>query len=79
MVFLLYLNLSQNDWQTAKLPALIVYILLGVIALRQASTKEFWAAASAAGLLTFSDIIRQALTKFAMSWVSLLTKTAAIA
>lgn len=52
-----------NGWLTAKVLALIVYILLGGIALRLGPTQAIRAAAWVAALATFSYIVSVALTR----------------
>ena len=46
-----------NDWLTAKVLALIAYILLGGIALRRGPTRAIRAAAWVAALATFGYIV----------------------
>lgn len=52
-----------NDWLTAKVLALIAYILLGGIALRRGPTRAIRAAAWVAALATFGYIVSVALTR----------------
>lgn len=52
-----------NGWLTAKVLALIVYILLGGIALRRGPTRAIRAAAWVAALATFGYIVSVALTR----------------
>ena len=51
-----------NGWLTAKVLALIAYIILGSIALKRGSTKAIRALAWVAALATFGYIISVALT-----------------
>ena len=50
-------------WLTAKLVALVAYILLGTIALKRGSTKAIRTAAFVAALATFGYIVAVAVTK----------------
>ena len=50
-------------WLTAKVLALILYIVLGTIALKRGKTRTVRAAAVAGALLTFLYIVRTALTR----------------
>lgn len=50
-------------WLTAKVVALIAYILLGTVALKRGRTKAIRATAFAAALATFGYIVAVALTK----------------
>lgn len=51
-----------NDWLTAKVLALIAYIILGSIALKRGSTRPIRATAWVAALATFGYIVSVALT-----------------
>lgn len=51
-----------NSWLTAKVLALIVYILLGHIALKRGSTRTIRAVAGSAALAGFGYIVSVALT-----------------
>ncbi|HZF80761.1 MAG TPA: SirB2 family protein [Rubrivivax sp.] len=63
LVWLLRLNPASAPWLLAKLLALVVYIGLGVIALRPGQGKPLRAGAWAAALLTFGYIVSVAVTK----------------
>ena len=52
-----------HGWLTAKVIALIAYILLGAVALRRGRTKAARATAFAAALLTAAYIVTVALTR----------------
>lgn len=51
------------DWLAAKIVALLVYIVLGSIAIRRGPTMPVRAAAGVAALLTFGYIVSVALAK----------------
>lgn len=53
---------AQN-WLTAKLLALVAYILLGTIALKRGKTKTVRTAAFVAALAVFAYIIKVAITR----------------
>lgn len=61
----------QVDWLTAKLLALVLYIVVGTIALKRGKTKAIRATAFASALLIFAYIIGVAVTKNVWSWLSL--------
>ena len=63
LVWLLRLNPASAPWLLAKVLALVVYIGLGVIALRPGQGKPLRAGAWAAALLTFGYIVSVAVTK----------------
>lgn len=52
-----------HGWITAKLVALVVYIVLGIVALKRARTKAVRGAAFLAGLAVFAYIVQTAYTK----------------
>lgn len=52
-----------QNWLTVKLFALIVYILLGTMALKRGKTKTARAAAFVAALAVFAYIVKVALTR----------------
>ena len=59
-----------HAWLTAKVVGLIVYIILGMIALRWARTKRVRAIAWCAALLTFAGIVTVALNRHAVDSVT---------
>lgn len=54
---------GQMPWLTAKIVALVAYILLGSVALKYGRTKTVRAAAYAGALATFGYIVAVAITK----------------
>lgn len=52
-----------QNWLTAKVLALIAYILLGTIAIKRGKTKSARTAAFVAALLAFGYIVKVALTR----------------
>lgn len=52
-----------QDWLTAKVIALLVYIGLGTVALKRGRTRGVRAAAFVAALLVFAYIVKVALTR----------------
>lgn len=52
-----------HDWLTAKVLALIAYIVLGAVGLRYGRTRRVRTAAWVAALLTFGYIVAVALTR----------------
>jgi len=55
-------------WLTAKLAALVAYILIGTVALRRGRTKPVRAVAWVAAQLVFLYIVAVALTRTALPW-----------
>jgi len=52
-----------HPWLATKIGALVVYIVLGSIALKRGRTRAIRAAASAAALATYAYIVGVALTR----------------
>jgi uncharacterized membrane protein SirB2 len=61
---------GQMPWLTAKLCALVAYILLGAAALKYGRTKSIRAAAYVAALVTFGYIVAVAVTKNPLFFLS---------
>lgn len=57
-----------HGWITAKIGALLAYIVLGTIALRRGKTKRVRAGAFAAALASVAYIVAVALTRDATPW-----------
>lgn len=66
MLVLMRLNPLLLDWLTAKLVALLVYIGLGMVALRYGPSKPIRMAAWLAAVATFVYIVAVAYTKQAL-------------
>jgi uncharacterized membrane protein SirB2 len=60
------------DWLTAKATALLVYIVLGSVALRRGRTKRIRATAAVGASAAFAYIVAVALTRRPWPFVSLL-------
>ncbi|MFZ6757702.1 SirB2 family protein [Undibacterium sp. Ji50W] len=58
----------RQDWLTAKLLALILYIVLGTIALKRGKTPAIRAVALVAALSVFVYIVSVALTRQVFPW-----------
>ncbi|MFZ6767923.1 SirB2 family protein [Undibacterium sp. Di26W] len=58
----------RQDWLTAKLLALILYIVLGTVALKRGKTPAIRAVALVAALLVFAYIVSVALTRQVFPW-----------
>ncbi len=63
---LLQISPLVHGWLMAKIIGLIVYIVLGTIALKRGKTKQVRATALVLALLTFGYIVKVALTKSAI-------------
>jgi uncharacterized membrane protein SirB2 len=68
MVVNLQLSVLQNDWLLAKFAGLLVYIVLGAIALRRGRTLKIRVVAFAGALLAFTYIVSTAITKSPTPW-----------
>ena len=63
LVYLLGLSIVENNWLLVKIAALIVYILLGSVALKRGKTKKIRILAFTFAVITFYYMISVALTK----------------
>lgn len=70
MAVLAQLSPLAHPWLAAKIVALLVYIVLGSLALRRARTRAGRAAAFAGAVLTFGYIVGVALTRDPLSWLA---------
>jgi uncharacterized membrane protein SirB2 len=70
LVVLLQLNLTEQSWLIAKFVALVLYIVLGAIALRRGRTMQIRTAAFTAALMTYLYIVGVALYKSPASWLA---------
>jgi uncharacterized membrane protein SirB2 len=69
LVFMLHLNAFAQPWLLAKFAGLIVYIVLGTMALRRAATRQIRSIAFVAALAAFAYIVGVAITKSPLSWL----------
>ena len=63
-------NPFQIPWLEAKLAGLVLYILVGTIALKRGRTRRVRAAAFALALLTYAHIVAVALTRNPLGWLA---------
>lgn len=70
LVALLDLPILQLPWLTAKILLLVVYILLGTIALKRGKTRHMRVLAFILALLTFSWIAGIATSKSLAGWLA---------
>ncbi len=71
LVFMLHLNAFTQPWLLAKFAGLIVYIVLGTIALKRGATRQIRVVAFVAALAAFGYIVGVATTKSPASWLGL--------
>ena len=57
-------------WLSAKITALVIYILLGTVAIKRGKTPKIRATAAIAAVLVFAYIIGAAVERSALSWLS---------
>lgn len=72
MLWVLRMNPFTQTWLLAKFAGLIVYILLGTVALKRGPTKEIRSIALAAAVAVFAWVAGVALAKSPLSWLHLL-------
>jgi len=73
MVWMLALNPLRQSWLLAKFTGLIVYIVLGAIAIKRGRTKQVRIIAFAGAISVFAYIVGVALSKSPASWLAWLT------
>jgi uncharacterized membrane protein SirB2 len=73
MAVLAQLSLLAHPWLAAKIVALLVYIVLGSLALRRARTRALRIGALAGAVLAFGYIVGVALTRDPLSWLARLS------
>ena len=73
MLAMLSLNPLTEAWLVAKFAGLLVYILLGTLAIRRGPTKETRIVALVAAVAVFAWVIGVALAKAPASWLALMT------
>jgi len=71
LIFMLHLNAFTQPWLLAKFAGLVVYIVLGIIALKRGATRQIRVVAFVAALATFGYIVGVATAKSPASWLSL--------
>jgi uncharacterized membrane protein SirB2 len=72
LIWTLHLPVLSQPWLLAKFAALIVYIVLGAIALRRGKTMHIRVTAFVLALATFAYIAGVAISKSMGSWLTLL-------
>ena len=70
MLVMLSLNPLTQSWLLAKFAGLILYILLGTVAIRRGSTLQIRTIAFIAALSVFGYIVGVALSKSPASWMA---------
>jgi uncharacterized membrane protein SirB2 len=73
MLVTLSLNPLSQSWLLAKFVGLIVYILLGTIAIRRGSTPQIRTIAFVAALSVFAYVTGVAMSKSPASWLAYLS------
>lgn len=68
LIMVLRLPVMTQPWLLAKFAALVVYIVLGAVALRRGPTISVRRTAFVLALLTFAYIVGVALTRSPFSW-----------
>lgn len=72
MIWQLQLNPLTQTWLLAKFAGLIVYILLGTIAIKRGPTRQIRTLAFVGAIAVFAYVGGVALTRNALSWLQLL-------
>ena len=69
LIWTLHLPVLSQPWLLAKLGALVLYVLLGMVALRRGRSRKIRTTAFVLALATFSYIVGVALNKSMASWL----------
>lgn len=72
LVWMLHLNVFSESWLLAKFAGLIVYIVLGTLAIKRGATLQIRIIAFVGALAVFAYIVGVALAKSPASWLKLL-------
>lgn len=70
LIFILQLSVLEQKWLLTKIVALIVYIVLGAIALGRGKTMQARTTAFVFSLAVFAYIVGVALSKSTASWIA---------
>ena len=70
LIWLLHLEPLKQPWLIAKFTGLIVYVLLGTLAIRRGPTKQIRTIALVGAVAVFAYIVGVALTRSPLSWLS---------
>ncbi|MBT8089227.1 MAG: SirB2 family protein [Gammaproteobacteria bacterium] len=73
LLMLLSLNPLSHSWLLAKFAGLIVYILLGSVAIRRGSTHQVRRLSFVAALSAFAYVVGVAVSKSPVSWLAYLS------
>jgi uncharacterized membrane protein SirB2 len=65
----MYISPLEHSWLMAKIIALLIYIGIGTVALREGRSKRVRVSAWLLGLATFLYIVSVALSKSVLGWV----------
>lgn len=69
MLYTLQLSVAENNWLIAKILALLLYIFLGMLALRPGRPKPVRIIAWLSGMVVFMYIVSVALTKSVLGFL----------
>jgi len=72
LVAMLHLDALREPWLLAKFAGLVVYIVLGTVAIKRGSTRQIRAISFLAAVAVFAYIVGVALAKSPASWLRLL-------
>lgn len=73
MLVMVSMNPLTQNWLLAKFAGLIVYVLLGTIAIRRGPSLETRSVAFVAAVATFAYVVGVALSKSPASWLAYLS------
>ena len=74
LIYMLSLPIAQSAWLLAKLAGLVVYIVLGAIALRRGPDLQVRLVAFVGAVATFAYVVGAAIAKSPASWLAYLNR-----
>lgn len=70
LVWMMSLNVITQPWLLAKFAGLVVYIVLGTVAIKRGKTKEIRVMAFAGALAVYAWVVGVAIAKTPASWLA---------
>lgn len=72
LVMMLQLNVFAQPWLLAKITGLVIYIVLGTVAIKRGPSRQIRVIAFVSALAVFAYILGVAMTKSPTSWLAYL-------
>ena len=72
MLFVISLNPFTQPWLVAKFAGLVLYVVLGAVAIKRGATKQIRVIALVGAVATFAYIVGVGTTRSVLSWIALM-------